>query len=178
MKYKMHNLAALLLVILLAGISTHNFFYESKIAYVNSNKLMVGFSEAAKAEREIKSEDEKWQGQLKILQDSLKATMDMMTKEFDAASPAKKKEFQDLLSARNQQVNNFRQANMRRMEELKNEKMKSVIDKINVYIAEYGKKHRYSIILGTTAGGNILYADERHYDITDDITKGLNERYK
>jgi outer membrane protein len=149
-----------------------------KIGYVDTGKLLVGFSEANKVEREIKAEDDKWQAQLKMLQDSLQATINAMSKDYDKSTIAKKKEFQDLLSARNQQVNNFRQANIKKSEELRAKKMQGVFNQVNVYMAEYGKKHGYSIVFGTAAGGSILYGNERKYDITEDIIKGLNERYK
>jgi Skp family chaperone for outer membrane proteins len=43
------------------------------IAYIDTGKLMVGFSEANKVEKEVKIEDNKWQAELKVLQDSLEA---------------------------------------------------------------------------------------------------------
>jgi outer membrane protein len=169
-------LVAALLIVCYAFVD--HMFFTPKIAYVNTGKLLIGFSEANKVEKEIKGEDEKWQAQLKILQDSLQAVINNMSKEYDKSSVAKKKEFQDLLSARNQQINNFKQANIRNMEKMRQQTIQSVMDKANVYLSEYGKKHKYSIILGTVAGGSILYGDERRYDITDELIKGLNERYK
>jgi outer membrane protein len=156
----------------------YNKFFTPKLAYVNTGKLIVGFSEAAKVEKELKAEDEKWRGQLKILQDSLQAAINLMSKEYDKASVGRKKELQDFLSAQNQQVNNFQQANMAKIEEMRQKKMGSIFEKANVYMAEFGKKHHFSIIFGTASGGSILYGNENDYDITNDIIKGLNERYK
>jgi Skp family chaperone for outer membrane proteins len=166
------------LIFIAAYAVMNQLFFMPRIAYVNTGKLMIGFSESAKVEKEIKVEDDQWQGQLKQLQDSLQGTINNMSKEYNSATPAKKKEMQDMLSARNQQVNNFKQANMRRIDDLRQKKMQGVFDKVNVYLGEYGKKHRYGIILGTVAGGSILYGNEAKYDITDDVVKGLNERYK
>ncbi len=173
------NLKVILISLVLIAIYAFvNYqFLTPKIAYVNTGKLMIGFSEANKVEKEIKAEDDKWQVQLKTLQDSLQAAINMMSKEYDKAPIAKKKELQDMLAARNQQINNFKQANIKKMEELRQKKMEGVFDKVNVFMNEYGKKHRYSLVFGT-AGGNIVYADDRSYDITDEIIKGLNERYK
>ena len=175
-------MAICLVAILVIGIGVNIYVSKKymipKIAYVNTGKLMVGFAESNVVEKEIKTEDEKWQKQYKQLQDSLEATVKKMTKEYNDAPPAKKKEMQDMLSARNQEVNNFKQANIKKIQELRDNKMKGVVEKVNVYLAEYGKKHRYTIIFGTMAGGNIVYADERSIDITEDIIKGLNERYK
>jgi Skp family chaperone for outer membrane proteins len=168
--------SAAVLIIIYAVIN--QMFLAPKVAYINTGKLMVGFSESAKIEKELKAEDDRWQAQYKALSDSLQAQIDKMSKEYNAASTAKKKELQDMLSARNQQVNNFKQANLRRMDELKQKKLQTVFDKANVFLSEYGKKHHYSIIFGTVAGGSILYGNESRYDITDEIIKGLNERYK
>ena len=46
---------------------------SAKIAYIDTGKLLVGFSEADNVERAVKVEDDKWQVELKILQDSLAA---------------------------------------------------------------------------------------------------------
>jgi outer membrane protein len=172
-------IAVLISLIGALAISFGVFFWKTpRIAYVNTSKLMIGFSEAAKIDHEIKAEEDKIQAQLKLLQDTLQGTVDNMSKTYDNAPPAKKKELQDLLSARNQQINNFRQASTRRMDELRQKNMQGVIDKINVFLGEYGKKHSYTLIFGTMTGGNILYGNEAKYDITEDIIKGLNARYK
>lgn len=149
-----------------------------RVAYVDTARLMVSFSEAAKVERELKAEDEKWRANLKVLEDSVQAAAKRISAEFDKASPKRKRELQDLLSARNQQVNNFVQANRKRMEKLRQEKMQGIVAKVNAYISEYGEKEGYSIILGTATGGSILYGDTRGYDITSNIADGLNQRYR
>ena len=100
------------------------------------------------------------------LTESLQASIDRMSKEYERA---KRKALQDGLSARNQQISSFRRANMRKMEKLRSTKRESVMDKANVYLAEYGKKHGYGIIFGTAAGGSILYGDEDRYNITGEV---------
>jgi len=161
-----------------ATLAITYFFLTPKIAYVNTGKLIIGFSEANKIEKEVKAEDDKWQAQYKSFGDSLQATIDGMSKEYNTAKPARKKELQDMLSARNQQINNFRQANVRKIQDMRQKRMETVFEKINIYISEYGKKHNYTMIFGTVAGGSILYGNERTCDKTEDIIKGLNERYK
>jgi Skp family chaperone for outer membrane proteins len=169
---------AVALFLSIAAIFVHSYFFIPRIAYVDTNKLMIGFSEANRVEKELKAEDDKWRGQLKMIKDSVQASIDIMSKEFNTAKPDRRKELEDNLSAWNQRANNFRQANMEKMEKLKAEKIGTVYQKINVFMAEFGKRHHYGIVMGTLSGGNILYADERKFDITDRIIRGLNERYK
>ena len=179
-KYSVNSIFGMILIsisfVALYGIVNHQFF-TPKIAYVDTSKLMVAFSDAAKVEKELKAADDKWRDQLKVLQDSLDVAIKTMTKEYNTATLAHKKELQDRLAVQNQQINNFKNANMKKIDELRGQKMPTVISKINAYLGEYGKSHHYKLILGSTNMGNILYGDQS-VDITDQLIKGLNERYK
>jgi hypothetical protein len=52
------------------------------------------------------------------LKDSLAAHIDLMGKEYDNANLSRKKDLQTMLSIHNQNVNNFREANQKKMEKL------------------------------------------------------------
>jgi outer membrane protein len=162
--------AALALPFLRGGV-------ERQIAFVDTNRLMTAFTEAHKANQEIKAEDEKWKANLRIMEDSLKSFMDTMTVKYDAASMAEKRALQDELSMRNQQINNYTAAQGRKMEEAAQKRLAGVYEKINNYMKEYGKAKGYHVILGT-ASGSILYGEGTPMDITDDVIKGLNKRYE
>ena len=50
--------------------------------------------------------------------------------------------------------------------------------RLNAYLAEYNKTHKYDFILSYSGSGSaILYAGKAH-NITDDVVKGLNEAAK
>lgn len=49
-------------------------------------------------------------------------------------------------------------------------------DSIQAFLKEYNKTKKFDIII-SKAGDNLLYANPK-YDITNDIVKGLNKRYK
>lgn len=53
---------------------------------------------------------------------------------------------------------------------------KALHDSVQNFLKDYNKDGRYSLILAKS-GDNILYA-EKQLDITEDIVKGLNKRYK
>jgi len=48
-------------------------------------------------------------------------------------------------------------------------------DTINAFMKEYNKDNKYELIISNTSSDNILYA-AKGYDITEEITKLLNER--
>lgn len=55
--------------------------------------------------------------------------------------------------------------------------MRKIMNSIMEYMKEYNKEKNYSFIMGNTFDGKILYADNK-LDITADVIKGLNEKYK
>jgi len=52
-----------------------------------------------------------------------------------------------------------------------------ILNSIMEYLTEYNKDKGYNFILGNAFGGNILYANKA-LDITENVLKGLNEKYK
>ncbi|MGI6219731.1 MAG: OmpH family outer membrane protein [Bacteroidaceae bacterium] len=50
-------------------------------------------------------------------------------------------------------------------------------DSIQNFLRDYAKTHPYSMILSNAGLESLLYADPA-YDITDEVVKGLNTRYK
>lgn len=54
---------------------------------------------------------------------------------------------------------------------------RQVINAIMEYLKENSNQFNYKYVLGTSFGGNILYANDS-LDITSNIVKGLNEQYQ
>lgn len=50
-------------------------------------------------------------------------------------------------------------------------------ERINDYIREYGELNQYSLILGATGSGNIMYGDQQ-LDITEDFLEFANNKYE
>lgn len=169
------GIAALVLAVYAVSEIRHS---NSKMAFVNSQQLITGFKPAFEVEKELKGEDDAFNLKLKVLDDSLKIFMDSVTAKYDKADAKLKRQLQDELAARNQQINNLAQAHSKRMEGVRMQKMQGVYDKVNAYMKEFGSKNHYSIIFGTVQGGNILYGEGSAADITQQILDGLNERYK
>ena len=139
MKTTIHIICTILISSIIV-LLFQTFSPKPKIAYIDSGKLLISFSESAKIQNELKAEEEKWQKDLKILQDSLKTAVDIMSNEYDNATPARKKDLQDNLSARNQQINNFRQANLRKMDEMRQKKMTGVVEKSTFLLQSTARK--------------------------------------
>jgi outer membrane protein len=55
--------------------------------------------------------------------------------------------------------------------------MDSLVKDVKKFIKEYGKEKGYNYIYGTGDAATVLYAKEE-YDITNEVIKLLNEKYK
>ena len=177
MKSNIFSLIALAVALAALALGFKKGGVEQRLAFVDTNRLMTSFSEAHKANAEIKVEDEKWKANLKVMEDSLKSYMDSMTVKYDRSDMKKKRELQDELAMRNQQINNYTAAQGKRLQEAAQKKLGTVYEKINAFMKEYGKSKGYYIVFGTT-NGNIIYGESTPVDITDAVIQGINKRYE
>jgi outer membrane protein len=160
-------------------ISISTFLYvnsSSKQVYVDVNKLIDGYkrTKVVRADFEKKAKTLNanvdslmgdWQNELKIYE---KERSKMSTKELELK--------QELLGNKQQQINNYQQAIQKQIQEEDKKATQTIVNDINDYVKEYGKKHKYTIILGASGSGNIMYANE-DADLTEDVLNELNKDF-
>lgn len=161
-------------------ISISTFIYvnpSSKQVYVDVNKLIDGYkrTKVVRADFEKKAKTlnanvdslmTDWQNELKIYE---KERSKMSTKELELK--------QELLGNKQQQINNYQQAIQKQIQEEDKKATQTIVNDINDYVKEYGKKHKYTIILGASGSGNIMYANE-DADLTKVVLEGLNTEFE
>jgi len=59
----------------------------------------------------------------------------------------------------------------------RNDMTKKLFDAVTSFLKEYNKTQGYDVVLSTTLGGNVLYS-KKGLDITNQVVKELNARYK
>ena len=160
-------------------IALVSFFYSqnsSSLVYVDVNKLLDGY----KRTKIVRGEFEKKAKVLKSNVDSLVTDWQKELKLYEKErSKYSKKELelkQELLGNKQQQINNYQQAIQKQIQEEDKKSTQTVINDINDYVKEYGKKKGYKIIFGASGSGNIMYADESS-DLTDKVLEGLNAEF-
>jgi outer membrane protein len=151
-------------------------FTNSDLVYVDVNKLLEGY-DRTKVEREafnkktmamkanVDSLMTNWQDELKAYE---KERSSMTKKELELK--------QQLLQNKQQQIGHYQQAIQKQIQEEDQKMTQTVINDINDYVKEYGKKHGHRVIFGAQGSGNIMYAQEGA-DLTNKILQGLNEQY-
>jgi outer membrane protein len=161
-------------------IAAFSFVYaqkSSELVYVDVNKLLDGYkrTKIVRAEFEVKAKT------LKSNVDSLVTGWQKELKDYEKnRSKYSKKELelkQELLGNKQQQINSYQQAIQKQVQEEDKKATQTVINDINDFVKEYGKKKGYKIIFGASGSGNIMYADEGS-DLTPIVLEGLNAEFE
>jgi outer membrane protein len=155
------------------------FYYATiptELVYVDVNKLFEGY---ARTKIEKAAFDQKTAG-LKSKLDTIISNWQKEVAQYEkqrGSLPKREADLkQQLLASKQQQINNY-QNNLEKEVQAENEKVRqTVINDINDYIKDYGKKNHHKMIFGASGTGNIMYAEEST-DLTDAVLKGMNEKY-
>ncbi len=159
-----------------SGLAIYFAKSSSELVYVDVSKLIEGYTRTKSA----KVEFEKKVTSLKANVDSLMNGWQMELKDYEknksiySATELKLK--QEVLANKQQKINGFQQSIQKKIQEEDAKITQTVVNDINDFIKEYGKKHGYKIIFGASGTGNIMFADEST-DLTDEVLAGLNAEY-
>ena len=166
-----------LCTVLLSLFSLYKAYQSTNLVYVDVNKLL----ESYKRTEIVRSEFEK---KAKTLQSNVDSLIlgwqeDLKTYEKERSKMTKKEISlkQELLNNKQQQISSYQQAIQKQIQEEDKKATQTVINDINDYVKEYGKKKGYEIIFGASGSGNIMYADEGT-DLTEKILEGLNNEFE
>ncbi|MDX1278687.1 OmpH family outer membrane protein [Oceanihabitans sediminis] len=150
---------------------------QQKIAFIDNGELINNYQAKIDIEEKFKLKDEAF----KKNTDSLANAFQVEAKAFEMAAGkmAQKKaeeKYQELIQ---KQQGLQRQIQMQQ-QVMQNEfqtEIDSVLVKVKDFVADYGKKHGYTYILGKNEAGSVLYGSEAN-DITEPVTEALNASYK
>ena len=150
---------------------------EVKTAYVDTSVLMKEYTEAKDLEAKYKSQAEEKGRQLQAEITRFKQDAANFQSQAQANGQAWAQQKGAELQKREQQLGYAQQALSQQLQQESGVEMDSLVSGVKKFIKDYGKKNGYSYIYGTGDAASILYAEER-YDITKDIIKALNDKYK
>ncbi len=149
---------------------------SSELVYVDVNKLIEGYSRTKVAKAEFEKKATTMKGNIDSLVTNWQKELQAYEKERTSLSPKELQLKQELLGNKQQQINGYQEAIQKQIQEEDKKTTQTVINDINDYIKEFGKRKGYKIIFGASGGGNIMYADESS-DLTEEVLKGLNAEY-
>ncbi len=150
---------------------------QEKIGYVDNVKLMNEYQEKIDVE-----------ARFKVKADALSKKRDSISQAFQIEAQAFQSKAQSMPQQKAQEeYAAFQQKGQFIGQQLQQEdqqlqasgqvEMDSVISNVKKEIEAYGKANGYSYILGGGEGGSVLYGTAKN-NLTDDVIKMLNEKYK
>ena len=150
---------------------------EVKTAYVDTSVLMKEYTEAKDLEAKYKAQAEEKGRQLQAEITRFKQDAANFQSQAQANGQAWAQQRGAELQKREQQLGYAQQALSQQLQQESGVEMDSLVSGVKKFIKEYGKKNGYSYIYGTGDAATVLYAEDK-YDITKEIIKALNYKYK
>lgn len=150
---------------------------EIKTAYVDTVKMMEEYTEAKDIEEKYKAKSEEMGRELEAEIGKFKAEASNFQRNAQANGQAWAQQKGAELQKREQQLSYAQEAMIRQLRQEQGVEADSMVSKVKKFIKDYGKKNGYSYIYGSGESASVLYAEDK-YDITKEITKMLNEKYK
>lgn len=150
---------------------------EVKTAYVDTAVLMKEYTATKDLDAKYKAKGEEKGRQLEAEINKFKQEAAGFQAQAQANGQAWAQQKGAELQKREQQLTYAQQALSQQLQQEGGVEMDSLVVGVKKFIKEYGKEKGYSYIYGTGDAASILYAEEK-YDITKDIIKLLNDKYK
>lgn len=162
-------------LIAIAGLFIYNRLFGSshKIAYIRSGAILSNYKAMIIANEQFSKEIKTVMDNI----DTLQKRFEKLKQQESVATGQEKSKIAYQLGVSENELRNYSGNAQQQMEKRKKMLTDEVLNKINTYIQEYGKKNGFTLIMGTTSEGSILYGEE-NMDITDTILTLLNEAYK
>jgi outer membrane protein len=153
---------------------------EGAVVYVNTDSLLSNYKFAVDLNEKFlkKQEDSRTDFNFKaqkLEKEAIEFQRKLQNRGF--LTEARAKEAQQKLLEKQQ---NLQQLDRKLSNELmteQNANSKRLFDSVTNYLKVYNADKKYSLILSTTKGGNVLLSQDG-LDVTKDIIEGLNSRYK
>ncbi len=148
-----------------------------KTAYVDTSKLLEEYTEAKDIEAKYKTKSDEMGKELEneVARFKYEASNFQKNAQLNGQAWAQQKGAE--LQKKEQELSYAQQALVRQLQEESGAEMDTLVKNVKKFIKEYGKEKGYDYIYGTGDAVSILYAQDK-YDITKEIVKLLNDKYK
>ncbi|MBD0258722.1 MAG: OmpH family outer membrane protein [Cytophagales bacterium] len=148
-----------------------------KIAYVRSAVVVENYLGTKEARAVYRQREAEWQANLDTLGSRLEETTGQYQASFAAWSPAEQARQRTELARKEQELEKYGAAIREKAQAEEDKLLGGALAQINSFVKAYARERGYTVVLGTTQSGSLLYASDA-VDITDPVLRGLNESYK
>jgi outer membrane protein len=168
-------------IILMVGASlAANVFLvvtRPQLAYVRSYDLIEKFIGTKDARTKFELKKSAMMGNVDSLKSAFeKARVDYVTNA-SRMTVTQRMSREESLTKQQNQIVQYSAAVEEQLAQEDKDMMAPVLAQINTYVEEYAEAKGFDLILGTTLSGSLLYG-KSSIDVTEDILKNLNAKYK
>jgi outer membrane protein len=150
---------------------------DFKTAYIDTAKLMEESTEAKDIEAKYKDKSKVMGNQLEAEVSRFKSEAASFKQNAMANGQAWAQQKGAELQQREQELNYAQQAMLQQLQQESGVEMDTLVKTYRKVIKDYGKEKGFDYIYGTGEAASILYSKDS-YDITNDILKLVNDKYK
>ncbi|MBT8188444.1 MAG: OmpH family outer membrane protein [Croceitalea sp.] len=167
----MRNLGILVVLIFMASCQ------QDKIGFVDNVKLIDGYQEKLDVEGKFNKKAETLTKKRDSISQAIQLELQAFQTKAQSMSQKKAQEEYNVLQQRSQFIGQQLQQEQQQLQQTGQAELDSVITKVRDEVKAYGEANGYSFILGEGQGGGVLFG-KAEKDLTDEILKILNDKYK
>jgi outer membrane protein len=150
---------------------------STPLVYVNADSLWENFALVKQMRKEMEYEKKKFETKFEADYHKLESDYLALRDKAETMSQEEGMMKQQELMGREQKLTEFRQIESDRLAKLEADKTDKIQKTITSYLTEQYSKSNYAYILGYSAGGGILFANDS-LEITNEVVDGLNATLK
>ena len=166
-----------LILVIVIGFGTWLKMTSPRVAVVRSALVVEGYEGMKEARSEYQHTIQAWQAHLDSLDQRFSLAVRAYEQEKKRLSVTEDQSRRIALEHQRGELEKY-QASLAQQAKTAEERMiQGSLNQINSYVEQLADQQGFSIVLGTTQSGNILYANDA-VDITDEVLAGLNQPYK
>lgn len=176
----MKNKQNIINIILFAGIlflAGLKIFKQEKVMYVDTPRILQEYEAMKDARMLYEMKSNKWKANADTLMQEWQTELKKYEKERKNMTSKERRLQEELLQSKQQQIAQYQEAIRLKAREEEQKLTQEVVNRVNEFVTEFGKKKGYTYILGANGSGNVVYAKDAH-NVTDLVLEGLQAAYK
>lgn len=160
------------------ALGAWNFFNaREKIVYVDTGKLFQSYSEAIDINKKLEQQAKQYEANIDTLMLEVQKALQDYEKNAPTMEMSQRITREHEIDEKRATLQRYQVAVKEKLEQQRNEEFTSVVQTVNNFLEDYGKRKKYRMILIANPSGAIGYAQEGT-DITADIVEELNHKNK
>jgi outer membrane protein len=148
-----------------------------KVAFVRSGVIVDKYRGMKEVRAVYQHKVAGWQAESDTLQTQFRVSLARYNAEAAGLSGAEQARRQGLLESQRQTLVQHQAAVAEKAQSEEAKLVEGTLNQINGFVESYARSRGYTVVLGTTQTGSLLYASDA-VDITDEVLQGLNQAYQ